>query len=271
MPRSLLTALLLLPLTAYVACGGDSDDDDDSSNNPDKPLVILDGGGGIEDPPDGASLCPSGECNYQTQEGCSAEQACWPGVVGEGELQPKCQTTSGTGINGTPCTEWFDCAPGYLCAAGACRKLCCGGDWTACPEGESCIRQLMVPAPQDPASAQVDLCFPTGGCDPLDPNACADQADRSCQLVDPTGAVACAPEGVGTVGDTCSPGEPCAAGFSCVGTTCRRLCRAVELEPGDPRPCPEAEGVCIHFDRNPQGVGECTPFENADAGAGDAG
>ena len=41
---------------------------------------------------------------------------------------------------------------------------------------------------------------------------------------------------------------------------CRRLCKAVEGG-GEPS-CKEGEGVCVHFHRDPPGVGECTPYES---------
>jgi hypothetical protein len=95
-----------------------------------------------------------------------------------------------------------------------------------------------------------------GTCDVLDPNACADEPGRSCQLVDPTGNVACAPEGTAAIGAGCSEKVACVKGATCVGGKCRRLCKA-ELGLPEP-PCPPEEGVCVHYERDPDGVGECT-------------
>jgi hypothetical protein len=95
------------------------------------------------------------------------------------------------------------------------------------------------------------VCMPVGGCDVLATGTCP--SGQACTIVDPTGAVACLPEGKGTVGQDC----PCVAGFLCVADACRRLCRAVEGG-GEPS-CPTMEGRCVHFDRDPPGVGECTP------------
>src|SRR5882724_1279741 len=39
------------------------------------PEPILDAGGQVAVPPDGASLCPPGICNYQTGQGCSGSVA----------------------------------------------------------------------------------------------------------------------------------------------------------------------------------------------------
>jgi hypothetical protein len=64
---------------------------------------------------------------------------------------------------------------------------------------------------------------------------------------------ACVPEKTGSPGDPC----PCKGGTTCVADTCRRLCKAV-AGGGDPS-CPTDEGICVHYDRDPAGVGECTP------------
>jgi hypothetical protein len=106
----------------------------------------------------------------------------------------------------------------------------------------------------------VDLCFPVNTCDPLDPASCANEAGRECKVVDPTGAVACAPKSEADVGESCAPPNVCKQGSTCIvgpsGGVCRRLCRAEEC--GEPA-CSPGEGACVHFDRNPPGVGECTP------------
>jgi hypothetical protein len=221
----------------------------------DFPSVNLDGGGTVPDPPDGASLCPPGACNYQTGQGCSGATTCTP-VVASGASTPTCQP-AGTVPSGGACTSGrADCAPGTFCAAGTCHKLCCGsgvyGDYRACPEGEHCLRPLVIGGAGASVATGAYLCFPVNQCDALDPaTGCA--AGTTCQLVDPTGATACAPEGMGTPGEPC----PCKGGFFCVGNGCRRLCRAA-ADGGVPA-CPPEEGVCTHFNRDPVGVGECTP------------
>lgn len=259
--RRLAVSALAAAAVALGACGSNSSSSSppsDAGTGSDAPGVILDGGGVVPSPPDGASLCPKGTCNYQTQSGCGATLACRPALTG-GAAAPSCQT-AGSKQSGAPCQAWKDCARGYLCAGGACHKLCCGGDWSACGSGQSCIRQLFVKAPDAgaPVSAGVDLCFPVNDCNVLDPNSCADAGSgQSCQIVDPIGDVACTPSGTGTVGAPCSETAPCSGGFSCVGDKCRRLCRAV-VGGGQPA-CPASEGICVHFNRDPAGVGECTP------------
>jgi hypothetical protein len=224
------------------------------------PAVILDGGGQVPPPPDGAALCPTGACNYQTGEGCSGATTCepQPAAGDAAAVAPSCQP-AGTVPSGGTCTAGrADCEPGTLCAEGKCHKLCCGtaalGDYRACPQGEHCLRPLVVTGTSGATiSTGAYLCFPVNQCDALDPaTGCA--MGTACQLADPTGATACLPAGMGMAGDPC----PCQGGFACVGGGCRRLCRAV-LDAGD-APCPPAEGSCVHFNRNPDGVGECTPL-----------
>ena len=220
---------------------------------------VIDGGGVPAVAPEGETLCATGPCNYQSQQGCAAQQSCLPALQ-SGSVVPQCQA-AGARARGESCTGWTDCAQGLFCAEGTCRKMCCGGDWTGCPSGESCIRQLLV---RDPATsallpAGVDLCFPVNNCDVLDPQACAEASNRSCQIVDPVGNVACAPSGDVAIGQPCGKDRVCRAGASCVGDTCRRLCAAV---PGlTAPPCPAAEGACVRYVRDPPGVGECSPLQ----------
>ncbi len=253
--RALLASLLGGPIALAVACGsGETTDDAEPTTT--CPRVVKNGGGGIENPPDGVSLCPAGVCNYQSQEGCAADQACRPVYnADQTGIEPGCQP-AGAGATGDACTSDTECAVGYLCAAARCRKICCGADWTACDAGESCIRQLDFKVGSDVVRSGADLCFPVGTCDVLDETACDDQPGRDCKLVDPTGAEACAPHSPEQLGEACSGPSVCDRGLSCVGGKCRRLCRAEEC--GEPA-CPESEGTCVHFDRDPPGVGECTP------------
>lgn len=208
-----------------------------------------------DEPPDGAAACAAGDCNYQTQDGCDPEQACRPQFnATEPEVHPGCEA-AGDGKSGDTCQTQTDCARGFYCAAGECHKLCCGGDWTGCPEGESCLRRLDVRAGGDVISAEAGLCFPTGTCDLFSGAGCEDDPTRECKIVDPTGAVACAPRSNAGLGDECAPPSVCKLGLNCVGGVCVKLCAFEQC--GDPACAPE-EGTCVHFFRDPDGVGECT-------------
>ena len=263
MTRTTTLCFLLLS----TACSSKTEDPATSKDSG-IPSVILDGGGSIPDPPDGSAACQSGSCNYQSQD-CPSGQTCVPSASppATGDWPPTCEN-AGTVGEGQPCSGWNDCAAGSFCVGvsqdadggvqpGTCRRLCCGGDWTACGVGQSCIQQLYLvrPGGGDPVYANADVCAPVGTCDVLDPKSCSDP-NRSCQIVDPVGNVACAPAGTAAIGAGCSEKVSCVAGASCVGGTCRRLCKA-ELGLPEP-PCPTEEGVCVHFKRDPEGVGECT-------------
>ena len=264
--RALSVVALASGSLLAVACG--SAESTNSSTDPEGcPRVVLDGGGTIPTPPNGASLCPSGICNYQSQEGCAPNESCYPAVDATAAVAPACRPV-GTGVTGDTCNEWTDCARGYGCPDGQCRKLCCGADWSdaACEPGEGCYRELLYTVDEgDPATAEDDvnvssgayLCFPTG-CDVFTSDECS--SDRDCKIIDPKGTTACVRPTPGDVGDRCTPPIVCGRGLSCVGQPgeerCRRLCRAEEC--GKPACGPE-EGTCVHFNRDPAGVGECTP------------
>jgi hypothetical protein len=214
------------------------------------PSVVLDGGGAPATPPDGAALCPAGACNYQTGDGCrAASPACVPLFDASGAVAPSCEA-AGAATAGASCAEWIECAPGLLCVTGICRKLCCGGDWTACGDaGEHCIAGIDLAGEGGGAvSTGAMVCLPVDTCDVLSTTGCP--AALTCQIVDATGATACFPGGQGATGDLC----PCQSGNLCAGGVCVQLCAAA-AGGGDPS-CPVGS-ACIHYTRDPAGVGEC--------------
>jgi hypothetical protein len=252
MPACSLLLGLFVGLSS--ACGsGES-----TTNDPGGPTctqLVTDDSLALEAPPDGAAACGAGDCNYQTQAGCPDDQACRPQFnATDPEVHAGCEA-AGTAQSGEACTAPSDCGRGLYCALGTCHKMCCGADWSACDAGESCIRSVDVHAGGQVLAAELDLCFPVGTCDPLDPNSCAKEPGRECKIVDPTGAVACAPLSDADLGDACAPPTVCKQGLSCVGGYCTHLCRFEEC--GEPA-CGTDEGSCVHFQRDPDGVGECT-------------
>jgi hypothetical protein len=255
MARSMLRLSALVLGTALAAACGSAETASTETPAPGCPELTLDTLVAPELPPDGASQCAPGLCNYQTQAGCGTDEACRPQFnATDVEVSPGCEP-AGEGEAGTACDSSTTCGRGLYCAAGVCRKLCCGADWSACDEGESCIRNLNVRAGGEVIAAGVDLCFPVGTCDVFDPNSCADQPDRECKIVDAIGQVACAPKSDKDVGDACAPPDVCKQGLSCVGGFCVKLCRYEEC--GEPA-CGPDDGACVHFLRDPEGVGECT-------------
>jgi hypothetical protein len=238
-----------------------------SSKGPSQtPISLVDGGDGTPDaavildagdepavPPNGASRCPAGVCNYQTGAGCAQDagpSSCVPLPTPDGGAAPACEAAGATAVGGA-CTQWTDCATGAICVEGVCRKLCCGKDWSGCPAGEHCFTSLGIPQP-----TLAYVCLPAGDCDPLAPTSCP-RTGTECQIVDPTGATACLSAGTRNAGDACDGENPCKGGLLCVSDNCRKLCRAV---PGGGAPGCGADEACVHFTRDPAGVGECTPW-----------
>ena len=255
MGRSALVAFgLALTFLFPVSCGSTT-----STNDPIEPecgRVAIETRDVVPPPPDGVAACPAGKCNYQAATGCGPGLACRPYFTADApDVNPGCEL-AGDGVVGSVCKSGADCASGFFCAEGVCRKQCCGGDWSACDSGESCIRQVEVRAGGKVIDSGLSLCFPVDYCDPLDTAPCKDAPNRECKIVDPTGAVACEPLSNAKLGDDCVAGTVCAAGLTCVLDSCRRLCRAETC--GEPA-CPVEEGTCVHFNRDPEGVGECTP------------
>lgn len=242
------------------ACSGSPQPEPTLERDAGVPAVIEDGGGGIEAPPDGATLCGAGDCNYQTQAGCAEGLACRPQLEGD-QAVARCEAAGDAAV-GSACQRSTDCGVAALCAGGYCRAVCCGADWSACPSGQSCIRQLELGLPGGGSTpAHVDLCFPVGTCEVLDLASCQAEPGRSCQLVDPRGSEACAPMGTVATGGACDDQRRCSAGHSCVGGRCALLCRAEAIDAGEARPCPDLSQTCVHFDRDPPGVGECTGWQ----------
>lgn len=202
-------------------------------------------------PPDGSGACPAGACNYQTLAGCAAGETC--GVaIDDGGVIPACRPAGAVAL-GQPCAELFECAPGGLCVGGVCRRLCCGGDWTACPAGEGCAGSLLVTIGEESIPTGADLCVRVNDCDPLDPTACS--PGRACQVVDERGSVGCAPAGPGGAGEPCSPEKTCAPGHTCRGGEAGSRCVAFCGLGNGARPC-EA-GECVAAETLPAGVGLC--------------
>lgn len=267
--RRIPFALGVLGLVGALATGGcGTAESVNDGNGGDCATVILDGGGTIPDPPDGPSLCPSGvACNYQSQEGCAAGRNCFPALDMDRQLVATCEP-AGVGTTGDECNAWSDCARGYGCPDGRCRRLCCGADWSesACEPGEACFRELLYTIEEgDPDDDSDDVnissgayvCYPTG-CDLFTSDDCP--SDTDCKIIDPLGRTACVPPSPERLGERCTPPSVCGRELNCVGPPgeerCRKLCRAEEC--GKPA-CGPDEGTCVHFNRNPEGVGECTP------------
>src|SRR5262245_40629459 len=106
-------AILLGGALLAVGCGSsDTANDTDAAGGCGR--FVENGGDTIPERPDGPSLCPTGACNYASQEGCPSNQACRPALNASNAIIPSCQG-AGTRTNGETCTNANDCAPGYAC------------------------------------------------------------------------------------------------------------------------------------------------------------
>jgi hypothetical protein len=269
-------AWVAVTVVCWAAACGSSDTTSTTLSIPQ--CKIYPGGGDIPRAPDGPSLCPTGACNFQTQVGCSASETCAPHYdAASNSVIPACLRTGAQKV-GAPCDNTANqlCAPGLICADGKCAKPCCGGDWTACDEGESCIRSATIfktsSGTEIPYDKGLGTCAPVGTCNVLDTASCSsDSARPVCRIVDPRALVACQPHSVGgdaQLGEDCNGQKQCAAGLHCAGnvngddasvpTKCVRLCAWGSCDGAKPA-CGKDEGTCVHFLRDPEGVGECTP------------
>ncbi|MFC1642805.1 hypothetical protein ACFL5O_08995 [Myxococcota bacterium] len=236
-----------------TACGDDSAglDGKGVTETTELPWVVLDAGDPAPTPPDGASLCPPGECNFQTQTGCDQGLACvatLSGNKGIASCKPPGQTPEGGN-----CEEQTDCAEGLACAGGSCRTLCCGHDWSVCPTGQSCFRGLWLQRDGVQADTGASVCFPVDDCDVFDPDACGE--DRICSIASLRADVACMPTGAVATGKPCRSSNDCAREHVCAEERCVKLCRAEE--DAETRPCAGENEVCVHYKTNPPGVGQC--------------
>jgi len=230
----------------------------------------------VAQPPHGADLCPAGPCNYQTQVGCAAGEVCAPHVdTTKGVVVPHCRPAGAVQKNGACDNSSPDrtkqCDIGLECVEGKCRTMCCGFDWSACDEGESCIvpTEMTVMGPGLPDAGALtetgqDVCFPVGGCDPLKPDSCppggkSGNEARECRIADKLGRVACLLPKPLKEGDPCSGDNQCGGGLICAGSptmVCSKLCPWNQCVATT---CTAEKGTCVHFTRDPPNVGECTP------------
>jgi hypothetical protein len=272
--KGLHAALSAAGLICFVACGGA----DTTATTPGKLCSPIGQGGDVLPPaPDGASLCPAGPCNYQSQTGCTGSDSCAIHIDDTaGTAAPTCEA-AGTVARDAACSDSAPCGNGLVCVDKVCRKLCCGSDWTACGAGEGCVQQIHVSigTGKPLVDPQVGICVPVNDCNVLDAHSCTTDPTRPvCRIADPIGDVACQPASSLNLGDTCDSDHQCGPVMLCAGadssgqSVCRSLCRADRC--GTPS-CSNVTDTCVHFNRDPAGVGECTPDWTgglADAGAG---
>ncbi len=240
---------LILACCLAVACGDDDGDDttttpdlgrdsgttteDDGgmTTTPDMNTTTPDmggGGGGL------GSMCPAGDCNVVTSEGCdTAGEACYFGAAEAGaDAAPLC-APAGTMGDGASCENANSCQEGFICIGepGVCRRICCGDSDDDClPEttGQLCSISIVD---DEGMPTGVGACRLPDDCDPVAQTGCA--GGDAC-YPSGGGAYSCAEPGPGTQGANCDSVN-CAAGFMCIT--------------GDPNPicvqiCNTASPVC---------------------------
>lgn len=177
-------------------------------------------------------VCTFGRCRTEcaAARDCPAGQVCLIDGAGQGACElPAIDVCSAS------------CDPPLVCAAGHCRVECTGA--SDCPAGHDCVASACERAP-DVDGGAVDMGSVDGGttdagssdtdagsldagdaalrCDPVNDAGCG--VGERCGFVGP--AVGCvAAGGTGTVGASCTVEADCAAGHSCQGLRCVRICR----------------------------------------------
>jgi hypothetical protein len=179
--------------------------------------------------PDGGAYDPEGGYG-EASLGCHVV----PADAGD-EVTPACLPV-GPGIEGSLCRHSTDCAPGNECVgAGVCRHYCCSGNH-ACgadlPDAEAGAMQWQFCDIQPALETQllVPVCVPLRPCRLLndvgdtsgDAGTCA--PSETCAVAwTENGATSCVPVGDAHVGENCET-RHCAAGLTCLGGQCRKLC-----------------------------------------------
>ncbi len=248
-----LSPLLTAALTAALSCAsaaepGGQEDRVDGGLSP-SPPPIADGGAL---PADGGGGCPTSPCDLHEQCGCPQDSACDLEFLDfeENELSGElgCRGILIPGDGRSRCSSPSDCAAGYQCHEGQCRRYCrddsvCGGRG-----GECLLRRA--------GSERTDDAMCTKSCDP---DFEADHSEHcpntfSCYLFvvgsdeDRRGVTDCRPTGPVAVDEDCSE-DRCGEGLACIRFTdadgnesrrCQRRCRV------DDQTCPGGD-ACQGF------------------------
>ncbi|MDP1827398.1 MAG: hypothetical protein Q8L48_29280 [Archangium sp.] len=154
--------------------------------------------------------CVTVPCNPVNQTGCGANLRCrWSGSA-------NVCVSIGPGQRGDFCTP-DDCGAGLTCAGSGgfevCREYC--NTSSDCAFGGQCVYTL--------GGTTTKLC--SNSCNPLSSGSCP--AGQGCHVQNVGTGVEvadCGDLGFGSAGSFCSTADSCLGGYTCVSSSCRRLC-----------------------------------------------
>jgi len=170
---------------------------------------------------------PDAACQIVPSGGCPVDQACSidPDRAEEGIVE--CREVTGNGEDVAPCANEAECAAGWTCQDGRCKRYCradgdCGGP------GGLCVLPVIVTGPTGLPLIASGIMACTPDCDPESAARCP--AGMACDIVK-TGTrfhTDCHAAGAGMQLAPCASGADCAPGFVCQsndGTlVCLRRC-----------------------------------------------
>jgi len=161
------------------------------------------------------TMCPSGECDLRTSEGCEASESC----VLSTSSQPLC-AAEGSLLMGEECDRHDDCLSGHLCIlqttdVAFCRRVCCGDNAAHCSDATVCRGIGGI--------ENLGACLPT--CSLLAQD-CPESA--GCYGNAGPGMGTCSAAGSGDQDAACDAPRDCLPGYTCIafdsGSTCAEYC-----------------------------------------------
>lgn len=264
----LMTCMALASALMIAGCSTGDDrpfDEDSGTGDDDGGVTLMDsgpgdsgggtdsGGGGTDSGgggDDGGSggMCPDGDCNILTNDGCDVGQACQ--YLADG---PTC-VEAGLGGDDEPCSGPTDCQEGFGCVGPSdgdsfCQPYCCESDGD-CPTGQSCN----VSVGDGSGVVLFYVCELADDCDLVEQTGC-DPGEGCYPNSSTEGTVICDPAGSGTQGDTCESRSACESGFVCAGEplTCTKICDPTAGAPD----CPDGTSCSGRLSGFPDDVGLC--------------
>ncbi|MBI4511552.1 MAG: hypothetical protein HY698_18100 [Deltaproteobacteria bacterium] len=194
--------------------------------------------------PDSSSGTCNSPCELVSQCGCPADQAC---DLDNSQLATggrTCRVIITPGTETSTCNGISQCAAGYTCVSGVCRKYC--ADDTRCTGPGGVCTQLTYDSTNPKPIPGGKVC--SANCDPLTGTGCPNgwgcnvyQDDNDRFFTE------CRPAGSSGQDAACLDNEDCQAGFTCVNIdiltrACLRNCNAITGAG-----CNASDPVCYSF------------------------